>query len=92
MTNLKTLGTAAVAALTIATSFSTSAEAAGGRRLALGLGLLGGAVLGAALAAPARAAPVYGYGAYGGGYGAVCFRKTVGYTWDGYPVRRTVCN
>ena len=91
MTNLKTLGIATVAALTIATSFNTSAQAANGRNLALGLGLLGGALLGATIASPSRAAPISGYGAYGGGYGGGCFRKTVGYTWDGFPVRRTVC-
>ena len=90
MTAFNKIAAIALTSLTLAASAATSAEAANGRRAALGLGLLAGAVIGASALfnSPARAVPVY-RGQYVPDDG--CVRKTVGYTWDGIPVRRTVC-
>lgn len=90
MTNFKKFAALALTSLTLAVAAAPSAEA-GWRHRGGGLfaaGLIGGAVLGAAMARPAYgyATPVYSGGEEGG-----CYRKTVGWTHYGAPIRRTVC-
>ena len=93
MTPTKKFAALAIASLSIAVASVPSAEAAGGRNRNAGLiaaGLIGGALLGAAMSRPAQAyvpaqvQPVYDSE-------QECIRKVVGYTYDGYPVRKTVC-
>ena len=93
MTPFKKIAALAFASLSIAVASAPAAEAGWRFRAgrALAVGAIGGAFVGAALARPA-----YGYGhgyvapvGYGGG--ATCISKRVGFTWDGVPIRRTVC-
>lgn len=93
MTSTKKIAAIAFASLSIAVASAPSAEAAGWRHRNAGLlaaGLIGGAVLGAAMSRPAQAyAPAEVQPVYHGG--PECVRKVVGYNFEGYPVRKTVC-
>jgi hypothetical protein len=84
MTPIKKIAAVAVTSLTMAASFSPSAEARWHRGGAVAAGILGGVVAGALIAnsvRPAYAAPVY----------SDCFRRHVGYDSWGRPIFRTVC-
>lgn len=85
MTPFKNIAAVALTSLTLATAFAPTAEARYYRGGAVAAGILGGVVAGALIAGavrPAYASPVYA---------EECYRRHVGYTYDGRPVFRTRC-